>query len=270
MEIVDETPFRTMHVDHLRVEVYPSRRAMGLAAARRVAQHLRTTLATKPRASVVLASAPSQSEFLSALIDEPGVDWQRVIAFHMDEYTGLAVDAPQGFGRFLRDHLFSKVTPGVVHYLDGNAADLRGETDRYSALLRAYPPDIVCGGIGENGHLAFNDPPVADFNDPLMVKAVDLVMESREQQVHDECFERLQDVPMRALTLTIPALVSAAHFSCVVPSRTKAEAVRDMLFGPISTACPASVLRRHPGAVLYLDPESASIVGAVDPREPSR
>lgn len=270
MGILGETPLATSQIDRLRVEVYPNRHDMGLAAARRVAQHLRTILAVRSRVSAVFASAPSQSEFLSALVEESGLDWQRVIAFHMDEYVGLSGDAPQSFGRFLRDALFSKVVPGAVHYLDGNAVDLVGEIGRYSALLRAYPPDLVCGGIGENGHLAFNDPPVADFEDPALIKVVDLVKQSREQQVHDGCFYRLQDVPERALTMTIPALVSAAHFSCVVPSGSKAAAVRDMLLGPISPACPASILRRHPGAVLYLDPDSASLAGVADPGKPGR
>lgn len=205
---------------------------------------------------MIFAAAPSQNEFLASLIDEPGLDWSRVTAFHMDEYLGLPADAPQRFGNFLRARLFNRVHPGVVHFID-SASETAAECARYGALLRAAPIDIVCLGIGENGHIAFNDPPVADFDDPDMVKPVELDLPCKEQQVHDGCFATIADVPNHALTLTIPMLLSGAYLSCVVPGTAKRRAIRDTLHGPITTACPASILRRHPACVLYLDRDSA-------------
>ena len=175
----------------------------------------------------------------------------------MDEYVGLPLTAPQNFGFFLRERLFDKVHPGRVHYIDGMAEDPQAECDRYSSLLRDHPFDIACVGIGENGHLAFNDPPVADFNDPLWVKIVELDLASRQQQVHDGCFEDLASVPKKAITLTIPALFRSKFIYCMVPAATKAEAVKKTLRGPISTACPATILRRHQDAILFLDQESS-------------
>ena len=183
-------------------------------------------------------------------------------AFHMDEYIGLAPDAPQGFANFLRAAIFTKVPFRSVNCLDGTAAsrDPAAECARYSQLLRRFPVDITCMGIGENGHIAFNDPPVADFDDPALVKPVALDEICRNQQVHDGCFATLDDVPTHALTLTVPALMHAAQVFCVVPAATKARAVRDTLLGDIRTACPASILRRHPAATLYLDADSASLL----------
>ena len=177
---------------------------------------------------------------LAALAAQPGIEWNRVNAFHMDEYIGLAPDAPQGFANFLRAAIFTKVPFRSVNCLDGTAAsrDPAAECARYSQLLRRFPVDITCMGIGENGHIAFNDPPVADFDDPALVKPV----------------------PTHALTLTVPALMHAAQVFCVVPAATKARAVRDTLLGDIRTACPASILRRHPAATLYLDADSASLL----------
>lgn len=249
-------------VDRLSVEIHSDREAMGRAAAIRVAQQLGEMLRCQHEVSIVFASAPSQEEFLASLGEQVGIDWQRVVAFHMDEYVGLAPDAPQSFGQFLKDRLFDRVRPGAIHYLYGNTSDLDEEIERYIALLQKHPLDITCAGIGENGHLAFNDPPVADFDDHQVLKVVELTSRSRQQQVHDGCFNRLDDVPRQAITLTIPALLSSRHFSCVVPARSKAEAVKSMLAGPISTSCPASILRRHPDAVLYLEPASAAALGS--------
>jgi len=247
-------------VDQLKVEIYPDREAMGLAAAMTVAQEIRERLENQDRVAIIFASAPSQEEFLAALGLQPDLDWRRVVAFHMDEYVGLSADASQNFGRFLRDRLFDRVGPGQVHYLGGNARDPDEKCARYAALLRQYPPDITCAGVGENGHLAFNDPPFAEFEDGALVKIVRLAERSRQQQVNEGCFPSLDEVPELAITLTIPALLSAPYFSCVVPFRSKAEAVRRMLTGSIATDCPASVLRRHPGASLVLETESASLI----------
>ena len=250
---------RIMKVEKLQAKVYVDRAALGRAAGEAAAAKLKELLAKKP-VSIIFAAAPSQNEFLETLVAAKGIDWSRVTAFHMDEYVGLPGSAPQSFGRWLRDRIFDKVKPGKVHYLDGMAKDSEKECARYTALLKAAPPDITCMGIGENGHLAFNDPPVADFLDPVLIKVVRLDAACRNQQVNDGCFERLTDVPTHAYTLTIPALLRAQIVSVIVPGPRKANAVLTTLQGPISEACPASALRRHPGARLYLDADSARLV----------
>ena len=253
----DEAPWETLSVDRLRVQVYPDRQAMGAAAARFLAAEMRRVLARRAALRIVFAAAPSQNEFLDALATSDGLDWSRVTAFQLDEYLGLEADAPQSFGRYLRDRLFDRVRPGTVHLIDGNSG-AAAEAERYAALLAAAPLDVVCLGIGENGHLAFNDPPLAGFADPALVKIVTLDRASRQQQVHDGCFPTLAAVPTEALTVTIPLIMSGKMLSCVVPGRTKAEAVHNTLHGDVSPACPASILRRHPNCTLYLDEDSAS------------
>lgn len=248
--------------DLLTVRIYGSRAAMGAAAADDVADRIRDLLGRKDEISMIFAAAPSQNEMLAALTAEPGIDWGRINAFHMDEYTGLPADAPQGFGNFLKDRLFGRLPFKSVNYLNGQSADLEAECRRYATLLEKRPADIVCLGVGENGHVAFNDPPVADFHDPRRVKVVSLDSVCRNQQVHDGCFKKLEDVPAQALTLTVPALTRADYLFCVVPAATKAKAVRRMLEGPVGEACPASILRRHAHAVLYLDPESSGLLDA--------
>jgi len=250
-------PARRMTVDQLEVEVYASRDEMGAAAAYDVARRIRQLQAHQDRVRVVFAAAPSQNEFLATLGAVEDLDWSRVEAFHMDEYLGLPPDAPQGFGNFLRVRLFDRVKPGRVEYVDGNAPDGVTECERYSALLNEHPIDIVCAGIGENGHMAFNDPHVADFDDLKSFKVVTLDDVCRMQQVHDGAFSTIDDVPREALTMTMPALMSARWLYCVVPGPTKTEAVRRTLKDPITTACPATVMRRHAKAVLYLDLDAA-------------
>lgn len=246
--------------DALRVHVYKTRAAMGAAAAQDGAELLRTLLATQEEVRVVFAAAPSQNEFLEALCQAPGIDWPRVKAFHMDEYVGLAPTAPQGFGNFLRKRIFGRLPFGQVEYLEGNAADPQAECERYGSLLAAAPIDIVFLGIGENGHIAFNDPPVARFDDPAAVKVVELDEICRNQQVHDGCFAELAQVPTQALTLTVPTLAGAKHHLCIVPAATKAKAVRDTLEGPVTPDCPASILRQCSDATLYLDVQSARLL----------
>lgn len=250
---------RAFTVDRLAVKVYRSRKEMGEAAGKAVAARLRTLLATQPRVRMIFAAAPSQQELLDFLVRADGINWKSVTAFHMDEYIGLPEGAEQSFGAWLQEAIFKRVRPGEVRYVDGRAKDVAAECARYAGLLREAPIDLCCLGIGENGHIAFNDPPVADFQDPAWVKAVELDAPCRTQQVNDGCFPSFDAVPKTALTLTIPALLSAKEMHCVVPGPRKAAAVKAALQGPVSTECPASVLRTHPAAVLYLDEESSRL-----------
>ncbi len=250
------TMLKKFAADRLNVEVYDSRDAMGRAAAAAAGECLRKLLAEKETVNVIFAAAPSQNETLHYLTHEQGIDWSRVNAFHMDEYIGLPAGAPQAFGNYLNEHIFSKVPFNNIYYIDAQATDAQAECARYSALLREYPVDIVCLGIGENGHIAFNDPWVADFNDPALVKPVPLDAVCRQQQVNDGCFASIDQVPTHALTLTIPALASAGHLFCTVPAATKAWAVAQTVSAEVSEKIPATVMRNHQDATLYCDPDS--------------
>ena len=256
-------PIAEFVVEALRVMVYDDRAAMGRAAAEFVAEAIAARQAETGRANVVFAAAPSQNEFLDALAAPGRVDWSRVVAFHMDEYLGLKPDHPASFRKYLHDHLFDRVglAGDRLRLIPGEDAKRPLATClAYEALLKASPTDVVCAGIGENGHLAFNDPPVADFLDPVKIKPVRLDHACRAQQVHDGCFATIADVPTHAYTLTIPALLSAPTVALCVPGPRKAEAVRAALRGPFAESCPASALRRHSGAVLFLDREAAARV----------
>lgn len=243
----------------LPVRIYDTRRNMGEAAAADVAACIRELLAVKQEIYMIFAAAPSQNEFLAALAVAPGIEWGRIHALHMDEYVGLPADAPQGFGNFLRAAIFDKVPFASVDYI-GTGSDSDETCRRYAALLQGIQVDIVCMGIGENGHIAFNDPPVADFNDPLTVKKVALDETCRLQQVHDGCFARIEEVPRYAVTLTVPTMFRARYIFCIVPAPTKANAVRATVCGPISEQCPASILRTHEHAILYTDSDSAALL----------
>ena len=245
-------PVTTETVDSLQVKVYPTRQEMGQAAGQAVEAKIRELLAQQEVIRIVFAAAPSQNELLAYLVASPQIDWTQVEAFHMDEYVGLRPGASQAFSHFLTEKLFRHVPLGRVFLIEG--ADDPDETCRqYAHLLSQAPIDIVCLGIGENGHIAFNDPPVADFQDPEVVKRVQLDEVCRQQQVNDGCFAGLEEVPQEALTLTIPTLLSGKHLFCVVPGPTKTHALRQVLEGPISTECPASILRTHPDCTLYVD-----------------
>lgn len=246
---------RHQMVERLRVCSFATRAAMGRAAGRDVAAEIRARLAVAAGVRMIFAAAPSQAEMIEAVIAEPDIDWGRVTAFHMDEYIGLASDAPQRFARWLRERLFGRVPFAAVHPILPEP-EPRAAAGRYAALLGAAPIDIVCLGIGVNGHIAFNDPPVADFADPQDVKIVQLDKICRQQQVDDDCFPNLAAVPEQAVTLTIPRLLRAERLFCVVPGAHKRAAVASALHGPIATDCPGSVLRRHPACTLYLDAES--------------
>lgn len=250
---------RTFKADKLSVNIYDTRKNMGAAAAADIAACIKELLGRKSEIYMIFAAAPSQNEMLEALIADKEIEWNRVHALHMDEYVNLPSDAPQGFGNFLRRAIFDRVPFASVNLI-GTDADSEATCRRYDALLAANKVDIVCMGIGENGHIAFNDPHVADFNDPCRIKKVDLDQKCRQQQVNDGCFASLDQVPTHALTLTIPTLYNVENIFCVVPAATKAEAVKNTVNGPVSEICPASILRTHDNAVLYTDSDSASLL----------
>ena len=251
---------RSFKKDLLNVNIYGTRQEMGEAAAADIKSAIISLLAKKETINMIFAAAPSQNEVLSALAGDREIPWERVKAFHMDEYIGLSKDAPQGFGNFLREHLFGLAPFGEVNYIMPDASDADEECKRYTELLKEHPTDIVVLGIGENGHIAFNDPPVADFADPEVVKAVKLDEVCRNQQVNDGCFAKIEDVPTHALTLTVPTLMAGGQLFCIVPAATKANAVYNTVNGEISTECPATVMRTHPNVTLYLDSDSAALL----------
>ena len=233
---------------------------MGEAAARDIKAKIAELLEESQEINMIFAAAPSQNDVLKALVEDKSIEWNRVNAYHMDEYIGLDKNAPQGFGNFLKDHIFGLVPFKSVNYIDITATDPEAEAARYGKLLEENPTDIVIMGIGENGHIAFNDPPVADFKDKKTVKPVKLDEVCRQQQVNDGCFATINDVPTHAMTLTVPTLVKAPYLFCIVPAPTKAQAVYETLNGSIDEHCPASVLRTHESAKLYLDNESSKLL----------
>lgn len=243
----------------ISITVADNRALLGEAAALAVATTIRRLHERQSGVNIVFAAAPSQDEFLAALAQQ-SLDWRRIHAFHMDEYLGLGAEAPQSFGYYLRTHLFDAVSPATVSLLDGLATDTRAECRRYSGLLDNSPVDIVCMGIGENNHLAFNDPPVADFHDAEKVKPVTLDADCRQQQVNDGCFPSLEAVPRQALTLTIPALMAGRYCFVIVPGERKARAVYNTLHQPVSERYPSTILRRHPAVELFLDSDSSKLI----------
>src|SRR6266536_5979871 len=234
--------------DKLNVYIYDSRHQMGVAAAAVVAAEVHRLIEERGQAVGIFASAPSQNEFLAALVEAPNLDWSRVVGFHLDEYLGMDDRAPQSFRRFLIDRLVSKVALSEFHGLRGDTEEGASESKRYSELLAANPPDFAVLGIGENGHLAFIDPPFCDFEDPEAVKVVELDEVCRRQQVNDGAFATLEEVPSNALSLTIPKLMENPKIFAIVPGPAKRQAIKSAIEGPIATTCPASILRRHSNA----------------------
>jgi glucosamine-6-phosphate deaminase len=245
--------------DQLKVRVYESREQLGADAAKIAAEHIGSLLTKQEQVNIVFAAAASQNEFLDALVKE-NIDWSRVNAFHMDEYIGLDEKAPQLFRFYLKRKIFDRVPFRSVNLLNGGATDIAAECKRYELLLKENPIDITCMGIGENAHLAFNDPHVADFNDPAVVKVVDIDEACKQQQVNEGCFEEVSKVPTDALTLTIPALLKAPFIVCMVPGATKAKAVYHTLLSDIREQYPSTILRKHPNAFLFIDSDSAAEV----------
>ena len=254
---------KTIKADQLNVHVYESRRRMGDAAALVIASELRDLIKRNGRAVAIFASAPSQNEFLEALAASPGIDWSCITAFHLDEYLGMNESAPQSFRKFLIDRLVNKVPLGEFHGLRGDAGDGPSEAKRYAQLLETNPPDFAVLGIGENGHLAFIDPPFCDFNDPETVKVVQLDEICRKQQVNDGAFNSLDEVPRDALSLTIPTIMVRPKLFAIAPGPAKRNAIKGAVEGPIATSCPASILRTHPDAHLFIDKDSAELLNDV-------
>lgn len=253
----------TQKMNKLNVMQLEDRQQLGMVAAKAVAKKIKEVQKEKEKINMLFAAAPSQNEFLEYLISVPGIKWHRINAFHMDEYIGLDPAATQGFYNFLDRAIFSKVPLKTVNRINVSGNDPIQECVRYSAILKSHPIDIACIGIGENGHLAFNDPHVADFNDSKWVKVVELDEKCRIQQINDGCFDALDKVPKTAVTLTIPVIISARHIACMVPGETKAQAVKDTLYQEIDEMYPATILRNHEAATIYIDVDSAKLLHAV-------
>jgi glucosamine-6-phosphate deaminase len=243
--------------DNLQVLVYEKSEEIAKAAAEFVSDQIDKAINNKGVANIVLGTGASQLAFVKYLLEQ-NIDWGRVVVFHLDEYRGMPETHPVSFCKYLKDRIIDKVNPKMIYYLKGDTDDSEKESMRYANLLKENPLDIACIGIGENGHIAFNDPPVADFNDPKLVKVVQLDDACRRQQLGEGWFPTLEDVPSHALTLTIPAIMASKAISCLVPDERKAKAVYNALNMEISTACPATILRKHPNAILFLDAWSFS------------
>lgn len=250
----------SFEVDLLNVQIYGSVKLMGQAAAHYVIAKLKAAIEKKGTANLILATGASQFSFLESFRIDQTLDWSKIAVFHLDEYYGLADSHPASFRKYLKERILDLVKPKQVHLIEGDAVNIELELTRYQALLENNPIDIACIGIGENGHIAFNDPPVADFNDSKLIKLVHLDDVCRNQQLGEGWFNSIVEVPTQALSLTIPAIMNAKTISCVVPDRRKAQAVFNTINGEISTKCPASILRKHPDVRLFLDKESASML----------
>jgi len=253
-------PIKTFEADSLPVRVYAGQTELSQDVARIAQRYLKDTLATRGSAAAILATGNSQIKFLEELIRLGGVDWSKITLFHMDEYLGISANHKASFRRYMRERVESRVKPRAFHYLEGDALMPIDECERYTKLLQAQPIDLCCLGVGENGHIAFNDPPVANFTDKRSVNIVALDEKCRLQQVGEGHFTGMDAVPQYALTLTIPMLCSAKKMLCIAPEKRKAQAIKDALQGPISTACPASILRRQAHCTLFLDQDSTSLL----------
>jgi glucosamine-6-phosphate deaminase len=238
-----------------------NRTEMGEVAAKDIHDRILFLLSEKETINMIFAAAPSQNDVLCSLIKYDDIEWNRINAFHMDEYIGLGENLKdRSFSTYLTDHIFGKVPFKSINLINSTATDAVAECERYTKILNDNPTDIVVMGIGENGHIAFNDPHVAEFNDKKMVKKVSLDNVCRMQQVHDGCFEKIEDVPEYAVTLTIPTLMSAKYNFCVVPAKSKAEAVKRTVCGEISEECPATIMRTKDGCIMYCDMDSSALI----------
>jgi glucosamine-6-phosphate deaminase len=255
---VSAKPMSETRVESLCVSVYATNQEMGTAAAQEATAVIQSAVREKGSANIIIATGNSQLTFLAALREHVEIDWSQVNIFHMDEYVGIDPNHPASFPKFLRQHLLNYIQPKAFYPVPGQAQDLGKACQEYEQLLRAHPADLCALGFGENGHLAFNDPPFAAFNDPVWVKVVQLAETSRHQQVGEGHFASLGEVPTHAITLTIPALLSAQRILAIVPELRKADAAYKALRGPITPDCPASILRQITRAHLFLDRDAAT------------
>ena len=253
-------PQKRWLVDQLPVELYASNEELGQAAAKKAQQILREAIDKKGFANLILATGNSQLTFLKALRSLEGIDWKKVRIFHMDEYIGINPSHPASFPLFLENHFLQFTKPGHFHPIPSETSDVDSACKAYEALIRQHPADLVAMGWGENGHIAFNDPPDADFGDPHWVKVVELAEKSRLQQVGEGHFTSLDEVPKQAITLTIPALLAPVHILCIVPEARKASAVKACLSEPVAESRPGSILRTISHATLLLDQDSAALL----------
>lgn len=247
-------------VDNLLVQIDDSEPQMAQNVAKIAQTYLQQVLQQQNTAAVLLATGNSQLKFLDALINLGGVDWSRIILFHLDEYLGISAEHPASFRRYLRERVEKRVNPQQFHYIEGDTLEPVAECDRYTKLLQTQPIDLCCLGVGENGHLAFNDPAVANFQDSYSVKLVKLDAVNRQQQVNTGHFPNVDTVPQYAFTVTLPLICSAKKIICLAPETRKAQVVQKILQGAITTNCPASILRQQPQATLFLDINSASLL----------
>jgi len=247
-------------VDKLRVLTFDRTAEMAGAAARNAAQTVRSAVAARGGARVAIATGNSQLDMVAALREHADVPWSAVTVFHLDEYLDVGADHPASFRRWIRERIEEPLRPAKVQYIQGDAADPQAECRRYEDLLRAEPLDLVCIGIGENGHIAFNEPDRTDFEDRSWVRVIEMDERSRAQQVGEGHFPSVQETATHAISLTVPALLSARVVQVVVPERRKAEAVRATLTEDVSPSCPATILRHQEHATLYLDRDSAVLV----------
>ena len=237
---------------------------MAQAAGERAADLLREAIARGGRANVIAATGASQFEFLDVLTAAPGIDWAKAVLFHLDEYVGLPETHRASFRRYLKERIVARVHPGAFHFIEGDAQDPAAEARRVGELLSRHPIDVAFVGIGENGHLAFNDPP-ADFETDEPYLVVNLDEACRRQQLGEGWFASLQDVPVRAISMSIRQILKSREILCMVPDERKARAVRDCLELEVSPLRPASILRTHARTTLYLDRPSASLLGVTRP-----
>jgi len=249
-------PVKELTKDKLSIKVFETSDLMGEAAAIYVSGTLKKSISEKGSSNLILATGASQFSFLEHLQLEE-IEWQKITVFHLDEYNGMPETHPASFRKYLKERILDKVKPREVHYINGDSQDAAVEIERYENLLLDHEIDVACIGIGENGHLAFNDPPVADFNDKRLVKIVELDSSCRFQQLNEGWFKTIDEVPKEAITLTITAIMNSKVISCVVPDERKSEAVYNTLNMELSEKCPATILRTHTNATLFLDKSSA-------------
>ncbi|MEA5532398.1 glucosamine-6-phosphate deaminase [Crocosphaera sp. XPORK-15E] len=247
-------------VDSLNTQIYETEEDLSIGAAKIGQEYLENILQNKSEATILLATGNSQLKFLDKLIASQKIDWSRINLFHLDEYLGIDGKDAASFRFYLHERVEKRINPKAFHYLIGDTLEPLDECDRYTELLKKHPIDLCCLGVGVNGHLAFNEPQVANFNDPRWVKIVRLDQQTRWVQVHQGHFQDFERVPKYAVTVTIPTILSAQKIICLATGENKAEIIKEILQGGISKHCPASVLRQHSDATLFLDKESAALL----------